>query len=157
MGMEPDPLWDDVQAHLTPLPVQDSIYQVSMSRFGFFPITDDLDQDIMENTIEQAVGRLKTNHCSWHYPVTAMAAARIGRPGLAIETLLFPGESNGVSPSGYNYWCSIVPIYLPGNGSLLSAVAMMAAGWDGAPDRNAPGFPDNGQWVVKWEGLRTLP
>ncbi|MFA5817221.1 MAG: hypothetical protein WC865_16570 [Bacteroidales bacterium] len=32
--------------------------------------------------------------------------------------------------------------------------AMMAAGWDGAPDKNAPGFPDNGQWVVKWEGLK---
>jgi len=32
--------------------------------------------------------------------------------------------------------------------------AAMAAGWDGAPDKNAPGFPDNGQWVVKWEGLK---
>jgi hypothetical protein len=29
----------------------------------------------------------------------------------------------------------------------------MAAGWDGAPERNAPGFPEKG-WVVRWEGLK---
>jgi hypothetical protein len=46
---------------------------------------------------------------------------------------------------------------MPSNGGLLTAVAMMAAGWDGAPKRNAPGFPDNGQWVVRWEGLKPLP
>ena len=48
-------------------------------------------------------------------------------------------------------------IYLPGNGALLYAAAMMAAGWDGAPARNAPGFPDNGQWVVRWAGLKAAP
>jgi len=36
----------------------------------------------------------------------------------------------------------------------LYAGAMMAAGWDGAPARHAPGFPSGGQWVVRWEGLR---
>jgi hypothetical protein len=48
-------------------------------------------------------------------------------------------------------------LYLPGNGGLLTAAAMMAAGWDGGPDRPAPGFPSNGKWVVRWEGLRRLP
>ena len=47
--------------------------------------------------------------------------------------------------------------YLPGNGGLLYAVAMMAAGWDGAPDRSSPGFPDDGSWVVNWEGLKKAP
>ncbi|MHC4884252.1 MAG: hypothetical protein ACYTGH_04115 [Planctomycetota bacterium] len=28
------------------------------------------------------------------------------------------------------------------------------AGWDGAPERPAPGFPDNGQWTVRQEGIR---
>ena len=38
------------------------------------------------------------------------------------------------------------------------ATAMMAAGWDGAPaGKNAPGFPDDGNWVVKWEGLNPAP
>ncbi len=44
--------------------------------------------------------------------------------------------------------------YFPGNGGLLYAVAMMAAGWDGAPDVHAPGFPQDGSWTVKWEGLK---
>ncbi len=43
--------------------------------------------------------------------------------------------------------------YFPGNGGLLYAVAMMAAGWDGAPAGDAPGFPEKG-WVVRSEGLR---
>lgn len=45
----------------------------------------------------------------------------------------------------------------PGNGGLLYAMAMMAAGGDGAPDRPAPGFPADRSWVVKWEGLRKSP
>jgi hypothetical protein len=48
-------------------------------------------------------------------------------------------------------------VYLPGNGALLSAVAMMAGGWDGAPVGNAPGFPHDGSWVVRSEGLHPLP
>jgi hypothetical protein len=32
---------------------------------------------------------------------------------------------------------------------------MMAAGWDGAPDRSAPGFPAD--WDVRWEGLSRAP
>ena len=47
--------------------------------------------------------------------------------------------------------------YLPGNGGLLYAVALMAAGWDDAPERNAPGFPDDGDWAVQWEGLLAAP
>jgi len=49
------------------------------------------------------------------------------------------------------------PAYLPVNSSFLSAVALMAAGWDGAPHVNAPGFPQDGTWKVKWEGLEPLP
>ena len=41
--------------------------------------------------------------------------------------------------------------------TLLSAVAMMAAGWDGGPQRDAPGFPDNGKWKVRYEGLKKMP
>jgi hypothetical protein len=39
---------------------------------------------------------------------------------------------------------------------LLSATAMMAAGWDGAPTRDAPGFP-RAKWAVRSERLRGLP
>jgi hypothetical protein len=33
----------------------------------------------------------------------------------------------------------------------------MAAGWDGAPKQNAPGFPDDGSWTVRWENLQVAP
>jgi hypothetical protein len=33
----------------------------------------------------------------------------------------------------------------------------MIAGWDGAPKVNAPGFPQDGTWSVKWEGLNPMP
>lgn len=46
-----------------------------------------------------------------------------------------------------------LPLYLPGNGGLLTVVAMMCAGWDGCTEGN-PGFPKNGLWNVKWEGLK---
>lgn len=43
--------------------------------------------------------------------------------------------------------------YLPGNGALLQAVAVMAAGFDGGED--TPGFPKS--WKVRHEGLVRLP
>ena len=46
-------------------------------------------------------------------------------------------------------------LHLPGNGGLLAAVALMAAGWDNGPDRHAPGFPSG--WTVEWEGLVPAP
>ncbi|MEI6605493.1 MAG: hypothetical protein WCP35_09300 [Verrucomicrobiota bacterium] len=44
-----------------------------------------------------------------------------------------------------------------GNGGLLYAVTLMAAGWSDAPAGNAPGFPTDGSWSVKWEGLQKAP
>jgi hypothetical protein len=98
----------------------------------------------------------------WDYPVLAMCAARLGEPDKAVDALLMDTPKNHYQIDGHNFQRlsnsdTSLPLYLPGNGGLLTAVAMMAAGWDGAPKRNAPGFPDNGQWVVRWEGLLPLP
>jgi protein-glucosylgalactosylhydroxylysine glucosidase len=89
----------------------------------------------------------------WDYPMLAMTAARLGRPAEAIDALLLDTPKNVYRANGHNHQRPGLTIYLPGNGALLYAVAMMAAGWDGAPDRPAPGFPADG-WVVRWEGLR---
>ena len=70
--------------------------------------------------------------------------------------MLIDTPKNGYLANGHNYQRANLPLYLPGNGGLLYATAMMAAGWDGAPKRNAPGFPANG-WVVRHEGLRVAP
>jgi len=34
---------------------------------------------------------------------------------------------------------------------------MMAGGWDGAENVDAPGFPKNGRWSVKSDGLQKIP
>ena len=85
-----------------------------------------------------------------------MAAARTGETEMAVDALLKDaGNRNFYDIRGVNTGGPCP--YLPGNGGLLYAVAMMAAGWDGAPPGNAPGFPANGDWVVKWEGLQKAP
>jgi hypothetical protein len=89
--------------------------------------------------------------------MTAMAAARAGEPEIAIDALMMESPKNRYLTNGHNYQREGLTIYLPGNGGLLTAAAMMAAGWDGAPNMQAPGFPKNGTWVVRWENLRPLP
>ncbi len=93
----------------------------------------------------------------WDYPLLAMCAARLGEPEHAVDFLLRDTPKNQYQLNGHIYQRPGLTIYLPGNGGLLYAVAMMAAGWDGAPSRPAPGFPNNGQWKVRCEGLRTAP
>jgi len=93
----------------------------------------------------------------WDYPMMAMTAARLRRGDLTIQSLLLDVQKNTYLPNGHNYQSQDLPCYLPDNGGLLTAVAMMAAGWDGCPDKNAPGFSDDGKWVVRWENLKKMP
>lgn len=93
----------------------------------------------------------------WDYPMTAMTAARLGDPARAVDALLLDTPKNRYRANGHNHQRPGLTIYLPGNGGLLSAAAMMAAGWDGAPARHAPGFPADGSWDVRWEGLHPMP
>ena len=84
-------------------------------------------------------------------------AARLGEPERAVDALLQETPKNHYALHGHVYQRPGLTIYLPANGGLLYASALMAAGWDGAPRRTAPGFPDNGQWNVRWENLRKAP
>jgi hypothetical protein len=84
-----------------------------------------------------------------------MTAARLEDPETAVDALLLDAAKNLVLPNGHNRQTESLPLYLPGNGGLLAAVALMAAGWDGGPDRDAPGFPPH--WTVNWEGLVRAP
>jgi hypothetical protein len=93
----------------------------------------------------------------WDYGMTAMTAARLGQPEKALQALLFDTQKNTYLVSGHNYQTADrLRLYLPGNGALLIAVAMMCAGWDGCDNPHNPGFPDNGQWNVRWEGLQRM-
>ncbi|ASA21570.1 glycoside hydrolase family 65 [Paenibacillus donghaensis] len=116
-----------------------------------------IDQEIMRNTL------LKVKECwdwesawGWDFPMCAMTAARLGEPELAVDFLLMDATKNTYLPNGHNYQRPGLWAYLPGNGGLLTAVAMMAAGWAGGEERQNPGFPQDGSWSVEWEGLKPL-
>ena len=93
----------------------------------------------------------------WDYGMIAMAAARLGEPETALKALLLDTPKNTFLPNGHNFQTSDrLRVYLPGNGALLTAVAMMCAGWDGCQESPNPGFPKDGTWDVRWEGLKKM-
>lgn len=93
----------------------------------------------------------------WDYGMIAMAAARLGEAETALNALLIEKGKNTYLVSGHNFQePTRLRLYLPGNGSLLDAVAMMCAGWDGCDTPSNPGFPKDGKWNVRWEGLQRM-
>ncbi len=78
-----------------------------------------------------------------------------GLPDKAIDALLMPITNNTYLSNCHNYQDERLTIYLPGNGGLLAAVAMMCSGYDGCKTIN-PGIPTNGKWKVQWEGLKKM-
>ncbi len=64
------------------------------------------------------------------------------------------GVTMAINPDGPGYRRA-AETYFPSNGSLLMAVGLMAAGWDGSTG-HAPGFPKDG-WTVRVEGLTPAP
>ena len=93
----------------------------------------------------------------WDYGMTAMAAARLGQPETALKALLIDTQKNTYLKNGHNFQTADrLRLYLPGNGALLTAIAMMCAGWDGCDNPLNPGFPQDGTWNVRWEGLQRM-
>ncbi|HEY0736911.1 MAG TPA: hypothetical protein VGD69_18475 [Herpetosiphonaceae bacterium] len=173
LGLPRDPAWECVKNGLSaPIP-RDGIYPAietapytirtdhpsMLMALGFLPQTPLIDPEIMRRTLESVRQDWDwPSTWGWDYPVLAMCAARLGDASGAIDGLLMPMPKNTYLPNGHNMQVpSRLPLYLPGNGGLLAAVALMVAGWDGGPARAAPGFPDDGTWVVQAEGLAPLP
>lgn len=118
-----------------------------------------LDPARVRNTLERVLRDWNfTTLWGWDFGQMAMTATRLGMPELAIEILLTETEKNSYVASGNNFQRSRrdLPLYLPGNGTLLLAVAMMAAGYDGCTV-DLPGFPKDGMWNVQFEGINPLP
>ena len=80
-------------------------------------------------------------------------AARLDERDLALDLLLLETQKNTYLPNGHIFQADRLPLYLPGNGGLLTTVAMMAAGWDGREEGTA--FPPG--WKVEHEGLWKMP
>jgi protein-glucosylgalactosylhydroxylysine glucosidase len=165
LGLKPDAQYADVLQKLSPLPVLDGVYLATESApdsynnehyltdhpsvlgtFGMLPETPLLDKAIMQRTFDKV---WKIWHWDdtwgWDFPMTAMTATRLGMPEKAIEALLMPIRTNTYLPNGHNYQDARLRLYLPGNGGLLSAVALMCT-------ENS--FPKT--WKVRWEGMKKM-
>ena len=110
-----------------------------------------VDPAVMRRTLEAVVDTWQwdVKIWGWDYPMAAMTAARLGERQLAVDLLLKDGRHNTYLANGH---CpqpgADLAVYLPANGALLAAVAMMAGGWDGASPGLAPGFPELGAFGV---------
>jgi len=128
---------------------------------GYLPQTPMVDTAIMHRTFKKIIERNgMKSFVSWSMGKGAMTAARLGEQKIAVDILCNDSPNARFLKNGHVQRAKDPfgsPAYLPVNSSFLSAVALMAAGWDGAPKVNAPGFPQDGSWKVKWEGLEKLP
>ncbi len=163
--------WREVEEKLSPLPVEDGVYTTYegipdmwskytfehpalIGTLGMLP-GDGVDRDTFVRTLDKVTTSWNFDRVwGWDFPMLAMAAARTGKPDLAIDYLLhaspnFQFDEHGLATGG--------PFpYFPSNGALLTAVAMMVKGWDGSTGE-CPGFPKDGSWSVRAEGFATMP
>ncbi|MEK3886411.1 glycoside hydrolase family 65 [Bacillus sp. FSL K6-3431] len=113
-----------------------------------------VDPEIMRNTLNKVKEVWNWESAwGWDFPMCAMTAARLGEREMAIDFLMMEATKNTYLPNGHNYQRPGLTAYLPGNGGLLTAVAMMASGWKDSTDKDCPGFPNDGSWTIKYEGL----
>ncbi len=167
--------WDDIIGRISPLAYnEDSLYLASetatqtytdrrctsdhpalLAAMGCMPASRLIDNKVMAKTLDWIWDNWNwPTSWGWDFPMTAMTCARLGMPDRAVDALLMPMQKNTYLVNGHNYQDSRLRLYLPGNGGLLTAVAMMAAGWDGATGEH-PGFPAG--WNVRCEGLMPMP
>lgn len=169
LGFGRNAQWDRVLRNLSPLPVKNGVYLAHencpetfternydhpsmLGAFGVLP-GDGVDKETMRRTLRETMSRWQWDKTwGWDYPMTAMTAARLGETSIAIDALMMKTEKNLYLTNGHNWQRPNLPCYLPGNGGLLYAIAMMAGGWKGGPRTSAPGFPSD--WTVRSENLR---
>ncbi len=176
IGIAANGKWDDVYERISALTIQSSKYLFTengvdsysnpvyrtdhpsvLGALGMLPGAGIVDKKIMMETYKWIKQHWEWQHTwGWDFPMTAMTATRLGLPEDAIDALLMPVKTNTYLNNGHNYQDNRLTLYLPGNGGLLAAIAMMCAGFDGNTIEN-PGFPKDGKWKVKWEGINAMP
>jgi hypothetical protein len=172
LKMKPEPKWEAIRAGLAKLPVKDGLYlahencpQTFTQRNHDHPSMlaalgvlngEGVDRETMRRTLKKVLGSWRWEETwGWDYPMTAMTAARLNEPDLAMDALFLDSPKNRWLANGHNWQRDSLTVYLPGNGGLLAAVAMMAAGWQGAQAAAAPGFPES-EWRIRHQGLVPL-
>jgi hypothetical protein len=118
--------------------------------YGFINCRE-INPAIMSKTIDKVLAcwDFKTAW-GWDFALMAMTLARLGRFGEAVDVLLMDTDKNCYVASGNNFQKGRddLPLYLPGNGALLFALALMLN------ER----FPQDENWLdIKVEGIMPLP
>jgi hypothetical protein len=171
LGLKREPSWDLIAKNLSPLPTSAGVYLAHencpqtfternrdhpsmLAAYSYFAGAG-VDRETMRRTLLKTMKEWKwSDTWGWDYPLVAMTATRLGERKIAVDALLMETEKNRYLPNGHNWQRQNLPCYLPGNGGLLFAIAMMAGGWK-STDEHAPGFPTDGSWRVRAEGLRS--
>lgn len=180
-GKERNVQWDKIISKLPPLCANDGVYSASenspsypsllegtdnrlysdhmavLAACGVLPFSPQYDVKTMSNTLHWVMKHWNWDKTwGWDFPTTCMTAVRTGEPSVALDAILKDVRTNTYLPNGHNYQDSRLRCYLPGNGGLLTALALMCAGYDGC-EEVAPGFPKDGSWDVEFEGLERMP
>lgn len=157
LGLPRKPAWDQVLSKLSQMPVREGVYLAHencpntfesfnydhpsmLGAYGVLPEDPSIDPEIMRSTLERTIKDWRWERTwGWDYPMCAMAAARLGQARTAIDMLLFDSVKNRYMVNGHVWQRPNLPLYLPANGGLLVAIAMMAAGWDGLANNERVG------------------
>jgi len=162
LRLPPQEKWERVRAQLSSLPAANGVYLAhencpqtytarnfdhpSMLAASGMLSGEGVDRETMRRTLHKVLEEWHwANTWGWDFPMAAMTATRLGEPETALRCLFLESPKNTWLPNGHNWQRADLPVYLPGNGGLLAAAALMAA----SPN----GFPKRG-WSVRWEGLR---
>lgn len=176
LGMGRNRLWDQIIEKIAVLAQKDGLYLSAESApdsytslpfhsdhpavlgaLGFMPASRVVNKKIMNATFDYIWDHWNWDKTwGWDFPLVSMTGTRLDRPDKAVDALFMPIQTNTYLKNGHNYQNARLRLYLPGNGGLLSAVALMCAGFDGCETEN-PGIPKDGKWKVKWEGLSRMP
>jgi len=125
--------------------------------FGLIP-GERVDRLVIEKTLEEVCDKWNYETMwGWDFAIMAMTAIRLGKPELAMKLLLKDTYKNCYMENGNNYQLlrDDLPLYMPGNGSILLAAALAIAGYKGSEE--LPGIPKNGCWRIKYENINKLP
>lgn len=173
-GLPREKKWDEIIHNLAPLPQMNGVYLAAgntpdcyekgskyltdhpavLGAYSTIPAANGLDTVVMKKTYFTVLEKWDWNETwGWDYPLMAMTAARLHMGEEAVNALLMPVRTNTYLINGHNFQDDRLTIYLPGNGGVLNAVALMCTGADADKEINI-GFPKT--WKVKWEGLKKM-
>ncbi|MFE2500031.1 hypothetical protein [Streptomyces scopuliridis] len=153
--------WDEVQRSIVRPVVREGVYAAVgappftrrsdhptlLAAYGFVPPTPLIDPLTMRATVGDVLNDWEWDSAwGWDFPVIAMTWAQLGEPVKAVEALLMDSPKNHYTLNGHcPQMGNELPIYLPANGGLLAAAAVIfgsatnveflrGAGWGGVAE-----------------------